>query len=480
MAKKKDKKTTKEGEFSTTIGLEIHVQLKTKTKMFCRCLNDSEGSQPNENVCPICAGMPGTLPATNKKAVEWTALTGLALNCQVNKESKFDRKHYFYPDLPKGFQISQYDKPIARDGHLEIGKNGKKSIGINRVHLEEDAGKLIHPKGGEESLLDLNRAGTPLMEIVSEPDLSSPEDAKEFLRLLQLTVRYLKVSDADMEKGHLRCDANISVQKGNRTTMIVEVKNMNSFRGVSDALSYEEERLKRDFNKYSKKKRKETRGWLADKKETTAQRDKEEAADYRYFPEPDIPPLKFSKEEVKKLKASLPELPDEIRKRFAKLGLSDDQFWALAYDKKRMNYLVGVIELLEKKDYEEAANWIINEDVPLDISLEHFKEFIKLRTADKLPGPLAKKVLAKMSELSRGPEDVMEEEGLEAQSGEELTKIVNEVVKDNKSVVEDYEAGKESAIQYLVGQVMKETKGQANPQEVNKILKERLQSSTEE
>ncbi|GAG95842.1 unnamed protein product, partial [marine sediment metagenome] len=293
-----------------------HVQLKTKTKMFCRCSNDSEGVAPNENICPICMGMPGTLPVANQQAIKWTAKTGLALNCQVNPESKFDRKHYFYPDLPKGFQISQYDQPIAKGGYLEVDIAGEERVRINRVHLEEDAGKLLHPKGSKKSLVDLNRAGTPLLEIVTEPDIESAAQAKEFLRLLKLTVIYLGISDADMEKGQLRVDANISIQRGQESSMVVEIKNMNSFRAVFDALTFEEKRLKDNFDQFKGEEKKQTRGWLADQKKTTEQRIKEEAADYRYFPEPDIPPLEFTKEEIKKLKSELPQLPAEKKRRF--------------------------------------------------------------------------------------------------------------------------------------------------------------------
>jgi aspartyl-tRNA(Asn)/glutamyl-tRNA(Gln) amidotransferase subunit B len=459
----------KSDKFKTTIGLEIHVQLKTRTKMFCRCDNDSTETEPNSNVCPICLGMPGTLPATNQKAVDWTVKTGLALDCSINKESKFDRKHYFYPDLPKGFQISQYDQPIAKQGYLMVGE---KKIGINRVHLEEDAGKLLHPAGAKESLLDLNRAGTPLMEIVTEPDLTSPEQAKQFLRLLKQTVIYLGVSDANMEEGQLRCDANISVQKGEKTTHIVEVKNMNSFRAVFDALTYEQKRLTDEFSKYSKQKSKETRGWLPGKKETKPQRAKEEAADYRYFPEPDIPPMQFSDKEIKSTKEDLPKLPSEIKKEFSEDGLSEDDFWSIIKTPSLYHYYQEIIDKGGSK--KEAVNWLANEEVSLEIKPEYFVDFIDLRQNDKLPGPMAKKVLQVMNKEGKSPQKIIEDYNLTAQTGDQLEKIIGEIIDNNRDVVKQYLAGKENALQFLIGQLMKETRGQADPEEAKKIFEEKM------
>jgi aspartyl-tRNA(Asn)/glutamyl-tRNA(Gln) amidotransferase subunit B len=461
----------KTNNYKTTIGLEIHVQLKTDTKMFCRCSNKSEDSEPNSNVCPICLGMPGTLPVTNKKAVSFTARTGLALGCDINSQSKFDRKHYFYPDLPKGFQISQYDKPIAKNGQLETSA-GK--VGINRVHLEEDAGKLIHPKGSSESLVDLNRAGTPLMEIVTEPDIISPEQAKEFLRLLKYTVIYLGVSNASMEKGHLRVDANISVQKEGKTTNIVEIKNMNSFRAVEQALTYEQKRLQNNFNKFSRKKTKETRGWQADKKETIPQREKEEAADYRYFPEPDIPPLKFNQNEIDKIKNSLPILPVDIRKQFKKQGLKDEDFWSIIKDPQLFRYYLKVSKQLDKKMLKNLANWLANEQVSLEIKPKHFADFVVLVAEGKLPGPMAKQVLTLMTKNDKPPADIIKSAGLSPQTGSKLNSTIDQIIKENKDAAEDYKAGNLGIIQFLIGQVMAKTKGQANPKEVKKILESKL------
>ncbi len=459
-------------EFKTTIGLEIHVQLKTETKMFCRCSNFSADAKPNTNVCPICLGMPGTLPVTNSKAVNWTAKTGLALGCKINAQSKFDRKHYFYPDLPKGFQISQYDQPIAKNGQL---KTSQGVIGINRVHLEEDAGKLVHPKDGESSLVDLNRAGTPLMEVVTEPDISSPAQAKEFLRLLKYLVIYLGVSDASMEKGHLRVDANISVQKGKKSTNIVEVKNMNSFKAVEQALNYEQERLSQDFEDFSKKTRKETRGWQADKKETSPQREKEEAADYRYFPEPDIPPLRFDKDEVEKIREGLPVTPLEIREEFEKLGLTDEDFWSIVKRPKLYQYYGQVVSSNEKVDQKELINWLANEKVNLEIDPKYFGQFIVLRSKGKLPGPMAKQLLELMSkEPNKKPKSLMESAGLSAQTGDELEKVIDEVIEESSSAVEEYRQGNKASIQYLIGQVMAKTKGQADPSQVKELIENKI------
>jgi len=455
--------------FKTVIGLEIHVQLATKTKMFCRCLNDPDQNKPNINVCPICFGMPGTLPTTNEQAVKWTAKTGLALECKINLESKFDRKHYFYPDLPKGFQISQYDQPIAVTGKVETSQG---LVGINRVHLEEDAGKLIHPKDSSKTLVDLNRAGIPLMEIVTEPDIKSPEQAKEFLKLLKQTVKYLGVSKANMEKGELRCDANISVQQGSKTTMIVEIKNLNSFRAVFDALTYEAKRLRQEFPTASKEKAKQTRGWSAKTKQTTVQRIKEEAADYRYFPEPDIPPLKFSKEEIKELMDSLPLLPTEIRKQYAKQGITEEDFWSLITKPAKVKYLDQALKA--KADLKQAINWLNNENVSLKIKPEYFAEFTVLIVGGKLPGSIAKKVLSEMTKSDRSPEQIIKIKGLAATKGKYLDQIITKVIEENQSAVDQYQKGNTNSIQFLIGQVMQQTKGQADPKQAQELIKQKL------
>ncbi|MCD6422242.1 Asp-tRNA(Asn)/Glu-tRNA(Gln) amidotransferase subunit GatB, partial [bacterium] len=344
-------------KFETVIGLEIHIELKTKTKMFCRCPNEEE-AEPNENVCPICLGYPGVLPVPNKKAILYTLKLGLALNCRIREEAKFDRKHYFYPDLPKNYQISQYDMPFAESGFLEV--DGRK-IGIRRVHLEEDAGKLIHPEGVNYSLVDFNRAGIPLIEVVTEPDIRSPKEARRFLQDLQLVVRYLGISNADMEKGQLRCDANISVRKGKLSTPIFEIKNMNSFRAIERALTYEEERLRENFEVLSEQKQKRTLAWDEASGRTIPMREKEEAEDYRYFPEPDIPLLKPRELfDLKKLKASLPPLPNERRETLRQLKVPEKEIEVLV---QKQDWYAYFLKLARKVDPKLLADWMVNENL---------------------------------------------------------------------------------------------------------------------
>ncbi|MDP3954438.1 MAG: Asp-tRNA(Asn)/Glu-tRNA(Gln) amidotransferase subunit GatB, partial [bacterium] len=307
--------------YTTTIGLEIHVELKTKSKMFCSCLNNSDEKQPNVNVCPVCMGHPGTLPVINQEALKMVIKTGLSLNSLVPEHSKFDRKNYFYPDLPKGYQISQYDEPLCLGGFLNILD---KKIRITRVHLEEDTGKLLHPAGVDYSLVDFNRAGIPLMELVTEPDITSAKEARLFAEELRLILRYLNVSDADMEKGQMRVEANISLRKSKKLGTKVEIKNLNSFRSVEYGINYEVER-QRKILESGKKIIQETRGWDDAKEVTVSQRVKEEAHDYRYFPEPDLPPLSFSPQDIQKIKDEIPELPQQKRERFKKQFKLEDK-----------------------------------------------------------------------------------------------------------------------------------------------------------
>jgi len=458
----------------TIIGLEIHVQLKTKSKMFCRCDNNAEGAAPNTLVCPICMGMPGTLPVANEKAIEWTLKTGLALNCQVAEFSRFDRKHYFYPDLPKGYQISQYDRPFCTGGFLEIDVAGDfKKIGIRRVHLEEDAGKLIHR--GNATLVDLNRAGTPLMEVVSEPEINSPQEAKIFMQELRSILRYLDVSDADMEKGHLRCDANISISIDNKEGVPVEIKNMNSFRMVERALAYEEKRQKEEIEK-GEKIEKETRGWVDAKGVTISQRGKEYAQDYRYFPEPDLPPYRPSKAfNIENLKQELPELPALKRKKYIEMGLSIQDAAVISIDKNMADYFEKVAEKVNPK---LAANWVINElksDGILNISPEDLAALLLKIESGEVSGKIAKEIFAEMRGNGKKPDEIIAEKGIKQIGGEEeLVEIIEEVIKENEKTVADYKVGKKEALGFLVGQVMKKTQGQANPQLVNKLLKEKL------
>ena len=460
--------------FKTTIGLEIHVQLKTKSKMFCGCNNNAEEAQPNTLVCPVCLGLPGTLPVANKQAIEWTVKTGLALNSKIAEFSKFDRKHYFYPDLPKGYQVSQFDLPFLVGGEVKIEtENGDRTIHLTRIHLEEDAGKLIH--SGNDSLVDLNRAGTPLMEIVTEPEIASPTEAKLFLQELRSILRYLNVSDADMEKGHMRADANISLSSTDELGVPVEIKNMNSFRMIERALSYEEKRQVEELEA-GRKIAKETRGWDDVKGETYSQRSKEFAQDYRYFPEPDLPPFEVHKMfDLDKLKTEVPELPSEKRAKYQEMGISKQDSEILALDQDMAKYFDAVSGQVSPK---LAANWIINElkiDGLKKVEAEKLIGLIALIEDNTISGKIAKDVLIDMIETGKNAQKIIEEKGLKQIGDEsEIEKIVDQVISENSEIVASIKAGKTAAIGFLVGQIMKETKGQANPGVVNKILEEKI------
>lgn len=461
-------------DLKTVIGLEIHVQLKTKSKMFCGCGNNAEEALPNTLVCPVCLGLPGALPVANRQAIEWTVLAGLALNCQIAKTSKFDRKHYFYPDLPKGYQISQYDQPFCIGGNLEIisGEETKK-INFRRIHLEEDAGKLIHVDNA--SLVDLNRAGTPLMEIVTEPEISSPGEAKIFLQELRSIMRYLNISDADMEKGHLRCDANISIAIDDEEGVPTEIKNINSFRMLERALTYEEKRQKEVLSS-NEKIVKETRGWNDQKGETYSQRSKEQAQDYRYFPEPDLPPFEVEKIfNLDEMKNKLPELPAEKRKKYIEMGLKAEDAAILVLDKQISAYFEKIAQSVDAK---LAANWIINElklDGILVITPENMIELLNLIENNTISGKIAKDVLVEMTESGKTAQEIVESKGLKQVGDEsELNEIIDKIITENPKPFEDLKNGKTQALGFLVGQIMRETKGQADPGKVNKILKERI------
>jgi len=467
-------------DFKTTIGLEIHCQLKTKSKMFCSCDNNAEDAEPNTLVCPVCLAMPGTLPVANRAAIEMTIMTGLALGCDIPNESKFDRKHYFYPDLPKGYQISQYDKPFCKGGEVEVGSH---SVRLNRIHLEEDAGKLTHPAGGDHSLVDLNRAGTPLMEIVTEPDITTPAEAKQFMEELQLALRYLKVSDADMEKGHLRCDANISVQKDGKSSSIIEIKNLNSFKFVEQALSFEEKRLAEDFENWPEKMGKITRGFDSNKGTTYEQRRKEEAADYRYFPEPDVPPISLLKTEIEGLKSKISELPKQKQKKYLEAGIRQD----VAEKLVRQPHLAEYLETSNELKHDLAV--FISEEVSRaitekEISFEQYKEKVPvIKIADLLnlvaegiiSKTVAKEIFAEMIESGKSPVDIIKEKDLEQVSDSaDLQAVINQIVKENPGLVEKYRAGKTQVMGFFVGKIMQSTGGRANPQVLNKLLKEEL------
>jgi len=434
--------------YKTVIGLEIHVQLKTKSKMFCGCDNNADGAKPNTLVCPVCMGLPGVLPVANRQAIEWVIKTGLALNCEIADFSRFDRKHYFYPDLPKNYQISQYDMPFATSGWLEIRnqKSEIRKINLTRIHLEEDAGKLIH--AGDSSLVDLNRAGTPLMEIVTEPEISSPAEAKIFMQELRSILRYLSVSDAEMEKGHLRCDANISITTDGREGIPAEIKNINSFRMLERALLYEEKRQKELLEK-GEKVAKETRGWDDVNSITYSQRSKEIAQDYRYFPEPDLPPFEIKKLfNIEKLKDDLPELPAQKRQRYIKnMKLPPQDAAVLPIDKGMAEYFEKLAKIVHPVT---AANWIVNilgvEKIN-KINPEKLGGLLKLLEDHKITGFNAKEILVEMMKTNKDARTVIKEKGISPPKDQsEIAKAVNKVIEDNPEAVNDIKKGENKAI----------------------------------
>jgi aspartyl-tRNA(Asn)/glutamyl-tRNA(Gln) amidotransferase subunit B len=489
--------------FEPIIGLEVHVQLKTQSKMFCRCAN-KESDKPNVNICEVCTGQPGVLPVANQEAIRKAIMVGLALNCEVASVTKFDRKNYFYPDLPKGYQISQFDMPINGKGHLEININNEvRRIGITRAHLEEDAGKLIHSPSGY-SLVDYNRTSVPLLEIVGEPEIKTPEEAKVYLQELQNLMRYLSVSNADMEKGHLRCDANISLRKVGETRLPdykVEVKNMNSFRAVVSALEFEIQRQTKALDD-GEKLTSETRGWVDAKGITVSQRSKEDSQDYRYFPEPDLPEIHLSSKYVEEIRRELPELPIQRKARLiSEYSLSDKDAQVLVFNKDLADYFEQVISELQEwwntegdkdsdnnkeKVFRLAANWVIgqfsallneNKTSPKDckITPENFAELIKLIGQGKVSQLSAKDVFAKMFETGEDPSNLLDSLGLAQVSDTgAISEIVKKIIGDNPKAVEDVHVKGERAFGFLVGLAMKELKGKGNPQMINELLKKEL------
>ncbi|MDO8601063.1 MAG: Asp-tRNA(Asn)/Glu-tRNA(Gln) amidotransferase subunit GatB [bacterium] len=473
--------------YTPTVGLEIHIELNTKSKMFCGCKNDSEEKNPNTNICPVCTAQPGTLPVINEEALKKVIKTGLALNCQIPDYSKFDRKNYFYPDLPKGYQISQLYNPLCKNGYLEVG--GKK-IRIREVHLEEDTGRLAHPEGEDFSLVDFNRAGVPLMELVTEPDIASAAQAKKFAEELHLIMHYLDVSDADMEKGEMRVEVNISLSSDKKLGTKTEIKNLNSFRSVERAIDYE---IKRQTELLEKGEKiiQETRGWDDAKGVTFSQREKEEAHDYRYFPEPDLPPLNHSKEFISKIKAEMPELPEHRQNRFKKeYKLDEKSIEIFVYNKNLGEYFETVVKELASDLGDEdksssspfaiaqvvklASDFLINTEVKnYKIPPKNFSQLITLIKDKKISNTAAKEILPEI--VNNDPAKVIKERGLEQVSDEaEIEKIAKEVIFQNQKVVEDYKKGKTNALQFLTGQIMAKTKGKANPRIVNMLLKDLL------
>lgn len=451
-------------DFKTTIGLEIHVQLKTKSKMFCMCSNDAEGKEPNTIVCPVCLGMPGTLPVTNVKALELVTKIGLALGSKIAEVSWFDRKHYFYPDLPKGYQISQYQNPFCEGGKLEVSG---KEIRFNRVHLEEDAGKLVHPAGSQVSHVDLNRAGTPLAEIVTEPDLESPSQAKEFLQELRDLLRSIGVSDADMEKGHLRCDANISVMKDGKMSPIVEIKNLNSFKFVEKALAYEEKRITEDCENWPEKNTKLTRGFDSNKGTTYSLREKEEAKDYRYFPEPDIPPIELSKIlDLEKLRSEIGLLPQQAKSELAQLGLDPQLAKLVSNNADLMQKLCEVKKVIPLSA--KLVKTLINDKSASQLSVEQIVDLNTLLDGE-IPSNLLRDIIKQSLETGKLPSEISIVE-------EDSSDIIQKVLFENEDAVIKYKSGKQEIIGFLIGQVMKEGKGKINPntvrEEIIKKIKE--------
>jgi aspartyl-tRNA(Asn)/glutamyl-tRNA(Gln) amidotransferase subunit B len=478
--------------YETIIGLEVHAQLLTRSKMFCRCSADYASTPPNTHVCPVCMGMPGVLPVINRQAVEYTMMTALALNCPISEFTRFDRKNYPYPDLVKGYQISQSGAPISQKGWLNIEVDGEtKQIGINHIHLEEDTAKLLHrtsPDGEDFSLVDINRSGVPLMEIVSEPDLRSPEEARQYLVKLRSILQYLGVSTGNMEEGSFRCDANISIRPVGDKELgpKVEVKNLNSFKAVFLAMDYEAQRQRKAVAG-GKKLIQETRGWVEEKGKTVSQRRKEYAHDYRYFPEPDLPPLVIGRDWVEEVRQKLPELPEARRDRMVyEMGFTPydadllTSSWGMSVSGEEL-VKIGI-------DPKTTSNWLLGEvshimnanNIEVDefkekVSMEKLADLIKSNEDNTINTVTAKSVLDEMFKTGRTADEIIRERGLSQISDTaELEKIVLEVINSNVRPVADFKAGKEEALKFLVGQVMRATKGRANPQLVNEVLKQKL------
>lgn len=482
------------------IGLEIHAELKTQTKMFCDSLNDPDEKHPNINVCPICMGHPGTLPVINREAVRKVIMAGLALDCKIAEDTFFERKNYFYPDLPKGYQISQYLKPLCYDGKLEI--NGKK-FRITRIHLEEDAGRLYHdPKGGH-SLVDYNRAGVPLMELVTEPDFENGQEVKDFASALQLMWQYLGISEANMEKGEMRVEVNISLTNPDGTWGTkVEIKNLNSIKFAADSVDYEIKRQTELLDEGEKVKQ-ETRGWDESKKQTFSQRSKEEAHDYRYFPEPDLPPLKITKNQIEDIRSQMVELPSQRKDRFKKqynLPERDADIFTvnkllgdyyehvaselLSFDK--LDHLKKPAAEHQDKLFKLGSNYVITElkrmteevsAQPSDtkITPEMFADLIVRIFHGEISSSGAQTVLKEMFATGKNPGEIIKEKNLEQVSNvEELNMAVSKVITDNPQAIKDFREGKEASLKFLIGMAMRETKGKANPQVVEEILRKML------
>ena len=473
-------------EFTPVIGLEVHAQLKTRTKIFCSC-STAFGAPPNTHTCPVCLGMPGVLPVLNKKVVDCTIKMALATHCTVQTESRFARKNYFYPDLPKGYQISQYELPIATDGYLDIEIDGRSlRIGITRIHMEEDAGKLIHDPDRPVSRVDLNRTGVPLMEIVSEPDIRSPEAAGEYLRQLRAILRYLDISDGNMEEGSFRCDANVSIMPEGSTVFgtRAEVKNLNSFKHVEKAIFYEIARQKEillDGGQVVQ----ETRLWQPDKGQTVSMRGKEDAHDYRYFPDPDLLPLVIDPDWIERMRAQMPELPAERQARYmADYGLPSADARVLTGNRELADYFEAC--LAEFDQPKTVANWVMGDLLGLlnargldiqesPVSPDKLTGLLKLLDADVISGKIAKTVFEAMAETGLPAKTNVEEQGLvQVSDTSAIDPIVDAVIASHPDEVQRYQGGQKKLMGFFVGQVMKQTKGKANPKVVNQLLRKKL------
>lgn len=477
-------------KYEAVIGLEVHTELQTTTKIFCGC-KTSFGAEPNTNVCPVCLGLPGVLPVLNKRVLEFAVRAGLALNCEISRFSKFDRKNYYYPDLPKNFQTSQFDLPICERGHLDIEVNGeKKQIRITRAHMEEDAGKLVHHgtsiTDSDYSLVDYNRTGTPLLEIVTEPDMRSAKEAVAYLEKMRAILQYIGISDCRMEEGSLRCDANVSVRPVGQKELgtKAEIKNINSFKGVEKAIEYEALRqaeILEDGGKIIQ----ETRTWDEKEGVTKSMRTKEEANDYRYFPEPDLAPFTVSEEYIEDIRKTLPELPDERRKRYiANFGLSSTDAQYMTNDKDTSDYFEKVVAA--GADPKASVNWIMGEfasqlsNAGIEIAKapvtpENLAKLLALIAKGTISGKIAKKVFAEMWKDGADPEEIVKAQGLvQISDTGALKELVVKVIANNPKAVEDFKAGKKKAVGALVGQIMKETKGKANPKVINELLNDEL------
>lgn len=477
-------------EYEAVIGLEVHAQLLTDSKLFCSCSTEF-GAPPNENTCPICVGMPGVLPVLNRKAVEYAIKTALAMNCTIAADSKFARKNYFYPDLPKGYQISQYELPLSSNGSVEIEVEGRRRrIGIVRIHMEEDAGKLIHGEDlgqSEYSYVDMNRCGVPLIEIVSAPDLRTPEEAKEYMMRLRTVLQYLEVCDGNMEEGSLRCDANVSIRPAGSSPLgtKAEIKNMNSFRHVQRALEYEIQRQTRLLEE-GEKVLQETRLWDANQGITLAMRGKEEAHDYRYFPEPDLVPCGVAQEWIDAIHVTLPELPDARRQRFIEqYGIPPYDAGVLTAAKALANYFEESVRIYPKP--KTVSNWVMvellrelkGEAVEIEqcpLHPEKLAELLNLIDQGVISGKIAKAVFEEMYRSGKRAPEIIQEKGMtQISDQDELSTAIDQVLAANAENVSAYLQGKEKLFGYLVGQIMKATRGRANPELVNRLLREKLQ-----